>query len=173
MKVRTFPIFLSVVISSILLFGGWFVYQSQFVKKPIATQISAIKGIKLNDLTIGRDAVGVNVSFSDPNGFADKYKQIQKIVADKTNGKPVKIELNSPDAMLKKIWEQNSFAISEAMDLHTYSKIPFVLENMKNKYHLANVYSQMDDQNIYIYLNDGKSPYYAVLPRYKEVNRIG
>jgi hypothetical protein len=173
MKVRTFPIFLSVVISSILLFGGWFVYQSQFVKKPIATQISAIKGIKLNNLTIGRDAVGVNVSFANPSSFADQYKQIQKIVADKTNGKPVKIELNASDAMLKKIWEQNSFAISEAMDLHTYSKIPVVLENIKNKYHLANVYSQMDDQNIYIYLNDGKNPYYTVLPRYKEVNRIG
>ncbi|WP_027417532.1 hypothetical protein [Aneurinibacillus terranovensis] len=173
MKVRTMPIFLSILISSIVLFGGWYVFQSQFVKKPIATEIAAMKGVKLGAISVGRDSVDVKVTFTNPDTFADQYKAIQRLVAEKTNGKPATIQLNSPDNRLQQIWNKNAFAIDEALDLHTYSKIPAVLNSMKKTYGLTAASSQIDDQNIYVYLNDGKNPYFTVLPRYKEVSRNG
>ncbi|AMA73531.1 hypothetical protein [Aneurinibacillus thermoaerophilus] len=173
MKVRALPIFLSVLVSSLLLFGGWYVFQNQFVKKPISNEIAAMQSVKLNNITVGRDAITLNVSFNDPEKFAEDYKTIKKIASDKANGKTVKIECYSPNISLQKIWEENAFAVAEAMELHTYSKIPIALEEMKKKHRLKNATSYMDEQNVYIYLNDGKGPYYAVLPREREVSRNG
>ncbi|CEH30058.1 hypothetical protein AM501_19820 [Aneurinibacillus migulanus] len=173
MKIRPLPIFLSILFSSLLLFGGWYVFQNQFVKKPISKEIATMQGVKLNDVAIARDAITLNVSFSNSDKFADDYKKVKKIASEKANGKPIKIEFDSPNKNLKKIWDENAFAIAEAMELHTYSKIPGVLDQIKQKHQLKNVSSYMDDQYVYIYLNDGKSPYYAVLPREREVSRNG
>lgn len=74
MKVRPLPIFLSVLFSSLLLFGGWYVFQNQFVKKPISKEIATMQGVKLNDVTIARDAITLNVSFNNSDKFADDYK---------------------------------------------------------------------------------------------------
>jgi hypothetical protein len=173
MKLRALPIFLSILLSSVLLFGGWYLFQNQFVKKPISQEIAAMKSVKLNDIVIGRDAITINVSFTNPQRFAEDYKAIKKVAADKSNGKPVKIEFATPNQSLQKIWEEQAFTVEEAMELHTYSKIPSLLETMKKKYHLTSASSHMDDQYIYIYLHDGKSPYYTVLPREREVSRNG
>ncbi|WP_286884318.1 hypothetical protein [Aneurinibacillus sp. UBA3580] len=173
MKVRALPIFLSVLFSSLLLFGGWYVFQNQFVKKPITNEIATMKGVKLNDIAIARDVITLNVAFNNPDKFAEDYKRVKKIASEKSNGRAVKIEFDSPNKNLQKIWDENAFAIAEAMELHTYSKIPGVLEQIKKKHKLANVGSHMDDQYVYIYFNDGKNPYYAVLPREREVSRNG
>ncbi|WP_047152587.1 hypothetical protein [Aneurinibacillus tyrosinisolvens] len=173
MKVRVLPIFLSILFSSLLLFGGWYVFQNQFVKKPIANEIAVMKDVKLNHINVKRDSVVLNLTFNNSEKFAEEYKQIQKIVADKSNGKNAVIELDSPNKQLKKVWDDNAFAIAEAMDLHTYSRIPGVLNDIKKKHQLASALSHMDEENIYIYLNDGKSSYYTVLPRQKEVSRNG
>lgn len=171
MKFRAMPIFLSVVVSGVLLFGGWYVFQNQFVKKPITEEISAMKGVQVDQVTVGRDAVKLELVFNDPDKFAEQYKAVQKIVKDKANGKKADIELNDENSALKGVWQQHEFAIAEAMDLHTYSRIPSVLNEMKQKHNLKSASSHMDEQNVYIYLNDGKHPYYTVLPRYKEVIR--
>ncbi|MBN6188646.1 hypothetical protein JQN58_17470 [Aneurinibacillus sp. BA2021] len=173
MKIRALPIFLSILLSSVLLFGGWYVFQSQFVKKPIANEIAAMKSVKVHDIVINRDAITLDVSFTNPDKFAEDYKNIKKIAAEKSNGKPVKVEFDSSNTSLKKIWDENAFAIAEAMELHTYSKIPAVLDQMKKKHSLQSVDSRMDEQYVYIYLNDGKTPYYTVLPREREVSRNG
>jgi hypothetical protein len=172
-KMRALPIFLSVLFSSLLLFGGWYVFQNQFVKKPISNEISAMKDVKLNNITVAREAITLDVSFNNPERFAEDYKAVKEIASEKSNGKPVKVEFHSVNKDLQKIWDENVFAIAEAMELHTYSKIPGVLEQIKNKHHLQSVSSDMDDQYVYIYLNDGKSPYYTVLPREREVSRNG
>ncbi|BAU28849.1 hypothetical protein DFP93_103306 [Aneurinibacillus soli] len=171
MKFRAMPIFLSVVVSSVLLFGGWYVFQNQFVKKPIIEELSAMKGVKVGHITVGRDAVKLDMVFSDPDKFAEQYKAVQKIVKEQTNGKKADIELNGENSALKNVWQQYEFSIAEAMDLHTYSRIPSVLTAMKQQHNLKNASSYMDDQNVYIYLNNGKQSYYTVLPRYKEVIR--
>lgn len=173
MKIRALPIFLSILFSSLLLFGGWYVFQSQFVKKPITNEIAAMKSVKVNDIIINRDAITLDVSFNNPDKFAEDYKKIKKIASDKSNGKPVKVEVDSSNKNLKQIWDENAFAIAEAMELHTYSKIPAVLDQLKKKHSLNSVSSRMDDQYVYIYLNDGKAPYYTVLPREREVSRNG
>jgi hypothetical protein len=173
MKVRVLPIFLSILFSSLLFFGGWYVFQNQFVKKPIANEIATMKGVKLNHINVNRDSVVLDLSFANSEKFADQYKQIQKIVSQKSNGKSAVIELASPSKDLKKLWDENAFAIAEAMDLHTYSRIPGVLNDIKKKHNLTSALSDMDEENIYIYLNDGKDSYYTVLPRQKEVSRNG
>ncbi|MCC3377760.1 hypothetical protein, partial [Cohnella sp. REN36] len=78
-------------------------FQSQFVKKPITNEITAMKSVKVNDIIINRDAITVDVSFNNPDKFAEDYKKIKKIASDKSNGKPVKVEFNSSNKNLKQI----------------------------------------------------------------------
>lgn len=169
MKIRPIPIFLSFLFTGLLLFGGWYTYQDQFVKKPIRDEIAKMKDVTVKDLSVGKDTVVVDVAFQQPKQFKDSYLSIRRIAADKSGGKAVTVNIVSPENNVKKIWEDNQFFIAEAIDLHQYSRIPAVFNDLKAKNLLKEVDLKMDNQYIYVYLSDGESSLYQVLTRTKEV----
>lgn len=172
MKIRPLPIFLSFLFSAILLFGGWYGYEEQFVKKPIRDEIGKLKGVSLKKLTPLKDSVAVDVSIQDPKEFKNNYNAIEKIVQEKSGGKAVSIHLDVPKSSLDILWDKNQFAVAEAIDLHQYSRIPQIFDDLVAKKIITQKECWIDDRLIYIYMTDGHSSFYKVLSRTKEVNQI-
>lgn len=171
MKIRPLPIFLSFLFTGLLLFGGWYTYQDQFVKKPIRDEIAKMKDVTLKSISVGKDTVLLDVTFNQPKQFKTSFLSIQRIAQEQSGGKKVSLNIISPENNVKKIWDDHQFLIAEAIDLHQYSKIPNLFNDLQKKNLLKEVDLQMDEQYIYVYMSDGQSSFYKVLTRTKEVNQ--
>jgi hypothetical protein len=170
MKIRPLPIFLSFFITACLLFGGWFVYGEQFVKKPIRDEVEKLNGVSLHEIKVGRQQVTMMISLQDPKKFQSNYQQIKRIAKEKAGNKKVVIDFKSAENEMQTIWEDIQLQIAEAIDLHQYSRIQQVFESLKGKKVITDYVLRIDEEAIYIYMTNGDSPFYKVLTRTKEVN---
>lgn len=170
MKIRPLPIFLSFLFSACVLFGGWFVYGEQFVKKPIRDEIGKMKGVTLEELKVGREQVRMTISLQDPKKFQSNYQDIKKVAKEKAGNKKIVIDFKPSEGPMQRIWEENQLQIAEAIDLHQYSRIQQVFDELKGKKVIQDYVLRIDEEYIYIYMSNGDSPFYKVLTRTKEVN---
>lgn len=170
MNIRPLPILISFLVTACLLFGGWYVYGEQFVKKPIRDEIGKMSGVSLHELKVGRQQVNMVISLNDPKKFQSNYQQIKRIAAEKAGNKKVVIDFKPAENEMQTIWEDIQLQIAEAIDLHQYSRIQQVFESLKGKKVITDYVLRIDDEAIYIYMAKGDSPFYKVLTRTKEVN---
>ncbi|WP_019122405.1 hypothetical protein [Brevibacillus massiliensis] len=165
MSVRKVPVVLSLLATLALLFGGWFIYQKTAIEEPIRTEVNQMTSAKLADLLVDKERIEMNLTITKPDQFAGEYAQLLAAIKPISAGKQVEIHLTNQDPELKQIWSNGIFDITEAMDLHQYSRIPAILNKWKDANHLDLAASSMDDTNVYIYLQRGSKQYYAILPR--------
>ena len=109
MKIRPLPIFLSFLFTGFLLFGGWYTYQDQFVKKPIRDEVAKMKDVTLKSVSVGKDTVILEVAFNQPKQFKTSFLSIQQIAKEQSGGKKVTLNIISPENNVKKIWDNHQF----------------------------------------------------------------
>lgn len=165
------PIMFSLVSSLIILFGGWYTYQQFYVQKPVEDFIASKQNVVLKHLEINNNQVEIDVDFKDPTTYANDYKDIYDFIHERNLGKTVTIHLPNQGDGLKKLWDQQYFGLAQALELKEYGQIPKIVEDMKKNGKLDQSVARMDDQNIYLYMQEGKDRLYAVLPVKEEVKK--
>jgi rhamnogalacturonyl hydrolase YesR len=174
MQTRKKPLIamLSLIATLAVLFGGWFLYQKMEVEEPIRQLIGEMKSAQLAQLQVDRDQVSIKLQVTNPDAFPEEYKHLFKSVGEIVQNKQVDISIHNKDSQVKQVWADGVFAITEAVDLHQYSKIPALLEAWKRQYHLENAITRMDDTNVYVYLKRGTDDFYAVVPRFASPGEV-
>ncbi|MGO0061055.1 hypothetical protein ACTID9_13730 [Brevibacillus fluminis] len=165
MTLRRLPIMLSFLVTMVLLFGGWYLYQQMEVKEPLKTEVQQMTSATLTDLKVAKDQVIVKLHVTNPDTFPQEYRQLQKELQAYSNGREIDVEVTNQGEQLKKIWTDGQFAVNEAIELHEYSKIPQLVAAWKQTYKLDSAVAKMDDSTIYIYMKNGQQDFYAMLPR--------
>jgi hypothetical protein len=165
MQVRKGTIVLSLMATLTLLFGGWFMYQKVQIEKPILTEIGQMQSAELTKLEVGKDRIHIDLKVTNPEPFPQEYQQLKRMLAERVGNKPVEIEIDNKAKALEEIWTNGVFAFTEAVDLHQYSRIPQIIGQWKEAYSLDEVLTQMDEENIYVYLKRGSEDFYAIVPR--------
>jgi len=156
------------LLSLVLLFGGYFLYQKVNIQSPIESTISEIDGVQLNNIDISRSQISVNVTFNNPKNFKKAYLDIEdklnSFVNDKKN---MKIDIDndlSETSLLNKSWDESYFSIAQAIEKNEYQLIPQTIQALKGKLKLTKAISMMDEKQVYIELQKGKDAMYVVLP---------
>lgn len=166
------------VLSLVVLFGGWFTYQTIQIKKPIENALASIEGIILDDLKIDRDQINVSISIQKIDNFQLTYHQIQDKLQPYLGKRQLNLDFKSKgieDEKLMKAWSESYFYIAQAIDQHQYSLIPKTINALKKEYLLDKANYSMDENQIYIDLHQKNSSLYLILPRTNnlEVKKIG
>jgi len=172
MKLRAMPVMLSLISTLALLFGGWYTYQHFYIKQPVQDYIASKNDLVLNDLRITQDQVIVDIDFKNPERFVSEYKELNQYLQEQMNGKEISIRLPQYGEEMKKLWEKEYFGVAEAIQTKEYSKIPLMVEQMKEKEHLQQAMARMDEDFVYLYLKDDSDHIYAVLPLKEGVNDL-
>lgn len=166
MKLRLLPVLLTVAITSVVLFGGWFVYRSVAMENPLSNIVKEIDGVKHMDINVNSDVVRISVRLDSNASMREIYQQIM------TKGKSIigkrKVELtvsNPTSKTLDKIWAGALFDVAEAMDTKHYSAIPQTLNKIAAAHEGVKVFTEMDDSNVYVTLTHGKDSKFIILPR--------
>ncbi len=169
MNLRAMPVMLSLIVSLVFLFGGWFVYQQFYVQQPIQAFLKQKEQVTLHEMQMTKTQVILYLDFANPDTFVNDYKEIKDYIATKAQGRTVTINLAQHGESMKNLWEEEYFGLAEAIQKQEYSRIPEVIEEMGKKRHLEKTLARMDEQNVYVFLQSGADHLYAVLPLKGEV----
>jgi len=166
MKLRLLPILLSISITSVVLFGGWFAYQSLAKENPMVRIVQEENGVKKANVKFEKTEVLVRLELEDQASLREIFEHISTEGASVIGDRKLNIKVtNTTSKQLEQIWSGMLFNIAEAMETKQYSAIPKTLKQVQTDFPQVKAISEMDDTNVYIRLTDGKRSKYVILPR--------
>jgi hypothetical protein len=165
-KLRLLPIVLTVVVSSGLLFGGWFLYQSLAVDNPIKDIAQGIPGIIRSDIQIDRDSIHLTLQLSADADLRSVYDEVREKTQSVAGDRSLTIDIDGESSeLLESWWSVALFDIAQAMENRQYGDIPVRLNELASGSNGLKVWTEMDDENVYVHLNEGSHHKYIILPR--------
>ncbi|MBO2943140.1 hypothetical protein JJQ72_03975 [Paenibacillus sp. F411] len=167
MKLRIFPILLSVVVSASVLFGGWFLYRHYALQNPIAQVLSQYEGVNDSQIDIKRNTVTLKLDLQPETDLRDLVSQIQKEGKSVIDQRELMIEVaDHSSEVLNEWWDSAMLSVAQAMDNRQYTDIQTALNQLADQRPNLKAVAQIDDQNVYVSLSDGTSGKFIILPRH-------
>lgn len=166
MKLRILPILLAVACSSLILFGGWFMYRSYAMETPLNELVSQAQGVEEVQMELSNQSVNIKVKLNNEANMREIYQKVATEGADIIGKRQLNIQVvNDSSPELDKWWSIVLFDIAQAMDTRKYSRIPVTLEEKAAALPGLQAVTEMDDNNVYVRLTYGEKSKYIILPR--------
>jgi hypothetical protein len=159
----------SLVVTLIVLFGGYQGYQYFKIDKPINDMfLTQHKNISVSKIDFDPSNVQIQLNIKPDYPYIDEFpsltKQLDEILGV---GKWSITFINTQTPNIKQAWKEIIFGVKEGIHTGRYTLIQSVTKQIANKYSLSyDIY--MDDQYVYLMLRDGNKFWYQMLPM-KEV----
>src|SRR5688572_22288253 len=98
-------------VSSAVLFGGWFSYQTYAISDPFEQRLAQIDGIQQFETEWGRNQVKVTLQLDRPASLKDVYQEISRAAEETASGRSIHINIGSSigSAALEQWWSQALF----------------------------------------------------------------
>ncbi|MBO8170755.1 MAG: hypothetical protein H0Z33_02570 [Bacillaceae bacterium] len=168
---KSMPVFLSLIVSVTLLFGGWFMYQVYYIEKPIQSYLQSLDGVEMSRVEVNKTQIDVYIDYIRPDIFLEHYMAIEDHLNKLGHGRKVDVHLPEPENELKDVWIDGSFLLQEVIENRKYSRIPEVMKGWQTTYALQQADARMVDEYILIVLKKDNQISYHLLPRHvEEVN---
>lgn len=166
MKIKWKPLVITTVISVALLFGGWAAYRHFAVEQPLDRIAASLPGVESADTSMENGQVVLELKLETSADLAAIYHKVKQDGAKQIGSKPMKLHItsNSTDR-LEQAWRYSLFDIAESMETRRYSGIRDAMDNISEQFPGVTASSEMDEDNVYIRLQDGHSAKFIVLPR--------
>lgn len=162
-KLNTKLIFLSCLITTFVLFGGWFGTQFFGQEKPIRDWIAKQEGITINDLRLEQEAIFLDITFTNKELFAQSYIETMTNLKKLSKGKEIMIQISSEQGENHPFWLKHSAPIMEALATKHFTQVDQVLSEWQTKGIIKQGKSMMNSQYLFVYLEllDGEQVYVA------------
>lgn len=166
MSFKWLPFLSTALLTAALLFGGWFAYRHYGVEQPLDRLAEQLPGVVQAEADMGTDEVRLRLRLDTDADLAAIVRQIRSEARDTIGDRALRIEpVTDSSEKLEQAWQLVFFDVAEAMEHRRYSGIPDALDRLEAKFPGLEATAQMDDQNVYIRLQDGETAKYVVLPR--------
>jgi len=166
MKIKVMPLVLTAVASVALLFGGWAAYRHYAVEQPLDRVAAAAPGVDSAKSEMTGGQVVLRLQLKPDADLAEIYKKIKQDGAGQIGGKQVELNVESTtNEKLEQAWRYSLFDVAEAMETRHYSGIREAMNKLSEQFPGVKADSDMDEDNVYIRLQDGQSAKFVVLPR--------
>lgn len=166
MKIKWVPLVITTVASVALLFGGWAVYRHYAVEQPLDRIAASLPGVESADTSMENGQVVLELKLEPDADLAAIYQSIKRDGAKQIGSKRIKFNIASnPSDRLEQAWRYSLFDVAESMETRRYSGIRDAMDNVSEQFPGVLASSEMDEDNVYIRLQDGQSAKFIVLPR--------
>jgi hypothetical protein len=154
----------SLVVTLIVLFGGYQSYQYLKVKKPLIEMMEAQKDITIRKIEMKPDSTEVQLTANPSYDFINKFPDLSIQLNEKLGeGKWRVTFTNPPTPKVKNAWQEMVFGVKEGLETGKYTLIQSTVKQSSLKYKLLyHVY--IDDQYVYLSLQEGNKTWYQILP---------
>ncbi|MDQ0192944.1 hypothetical protein [Paenibacillus wynnii] len=169
MKLRLVPVLLTSLLSVALMFGGWFLYRQFAIQEPLQKIVNSYQGVNKSHISINRDEVSLKLDLKPGTKLRELVQYISTEGKSVIGGRSIKLDLEQQSSEeLDDIWDQAMFSVAEAMESRKYTLIPAKLDQLKEKYKGITATTEIDDNNVYVSLTNGKESKFIILPRQPE-----
>lgn len=166
MKLRLLPVVISVSISAVVLFGGWFVYQSVAMENPLNEVITSTPGVELVNTHISNNSTELELKLQPGTSLREVYSRIETEGASAIGKRELKLKVvNESSPQMEQWWSSALFDVAQAMETKQYTQIPQTLQARAASSEHMKVATEMDDKFVYITLSDGDKSKYIMMPR--------
>lgn len=169
MKLRLVPVLLTSVLSAALLFGGWYSYRQFAVQEPLQKIVSSYEGVKDSHITINRNEVTLKLDLQPGTKLRELVQYVSTEGQTAIDGRSLKLDVEQHSSeLLDEYWDKAMFSVAEAMESRKYTLIPAKLDELKaehTEYSGVTATTEIDENNVYVSLSDGKESKYIILPR--------
>lgn len=164
MKLRPMPILISVTVTALICFGGWFIYNSVAMKDPILKVAQDIPGVEDVKVDVADQVVKVDLHVNADANIGAAVGELRREAADVISGKKLQIEIeDQTNEQLDMWWSKVLFQVAEAMENRRYGEIPNILTSQQTPD--MTVETSMDDQFVYVKLTSGDDVKIELLER--------
>lgn len=166
MKLRLLPILMTVLVSSLFMFGGWFLYDSYALENPLSDIASREPGVQQVSVNLTTNRVMVQVTLKNDVDLRHLYNSLRKEGASIIGDRELVLNITSDSAPeLEQWWASALFDVAQAMETRHYASIPTSLQARAMDKMGLQVFTQMDEYNVYVYLKQNTQSKYVILPR--------
>jgi hypothetical protein len=157
-------ILFSLVLSSCLLFGGWFMLQYFGAEKPIQNAVDKFENVELEEYSVDQQTLGITLRFEEHPQFATDILQLTHDLKRAHPKKEIRLEVAENQGVNHPWWLQHAAEITEVIHQKEYSKLKPIIEgweqqglieqgNVLMNHEQLFIYVQLvADEDIYIYL---------------------
>jgi hypothetical protein len=169
MKLRLLPILVSLIITSGMLFGGWFVYHSAALVNPLTDTVRQIPGVAHAAVEIQNEAVDIELKLEPDASLRAVMERLRKEAASLTGERKLNIRVvNESSAELDEWWSLSLFDVAQAMETKRYGDIPRALSERSAQLPGLEAVTEMDEEYVYVRLRKGDDSKFVLLPRIPE-----
>lgn len=169
MKLRIFPIAATVVVSALLLFGGWYVYRQMALQSPLDAIVKQYDGVNSAHFDVNRNSITLKLDLRPDTDLGALIQHVKENGKTLIGGKTLNIDVQDHSSTaLDKWWSQALFPVAEAMENKKYTEITATLDKLNKQTPDIKATAEMDDTNVYISITDGKASKFVILPRTAE-----
>ncbi|SEB63178.1 hypothetical protein [Paenibacillus sp. GP183] len=166
MKLRPMPIIISVVVSAVVLFGGWFAYNSYAMEQPLTDIANKAPGVESSTTNLSSTQVLLELKLKQDANLREIVQQISKQGSTIIGQRELVVRVtgqSSPE--LDAWWSKALFDVAQAMETKQYANIPITLQAKAASVSGLTVDTQMDSKYVYVRINKGTSSKFIMLPR--------
>ncbi|MNB90257.1 hypothetical protein D3C75_373140 [compost metagenome] len=169
LKLRLMPVLLTSLLSAALLFGGWYAYRQFAVQEPLQKIVSSYEGVNESHISINRNEVTLKLELEPGTKLRELVQYVNTEGKSAMGGRTLKLDVDQNSSqLLDEYWEKAMFSVAEAMESRKYTLIPTKLDGLKTQnteYKDVTATTEIDDNNVYVSLSDGKQSKFIILPR--------
>ena len=166
MKLRLLPVLISVIVTSAVLFGGWFVYKGVAMENPLSDILEQSKGIEDAKIQFKKDVLSLRLTLAPDASLREIVQHIRQEGEQVIGQRMLDVQVtNAPSPDLDAWWSSVLFEVAQAMDTKQYAKIPEAVQAKAGQLEGLTFDTEMDDTNVYVRLTQGEHSKFIILPR--------
>ncbi|WP_202079961.1 hypothetical protein [Caldalkalibacillus salinus] len=156
-------VLLSMLVTTFILFGGFYLYQFYGMEKPLMDWADEKEGVTIQNVDQGGEQVVVTVQFEDRPDFGHVYLDLQSYLQQQHPGKGVEVKVDVTQSNQHPWWLTHSPSFIEAIQHQRYTELQDTIKQglSAGDYHEADL--NMNEAFIFLYfeLHDGEEVYIA------------
>jgi len=169
LKLRLIPVLLTSLLSAALLFGGWFLYRQFAIQEPLQKIVDSYQGVNDSHITINRNQVSLKLDLQPGTKLRGLVQHISTEGKSVIGGRSLRLDVEQhSNAVLDEVWDKAMFSVAEAMESRKYTLIPATLDELGKQYEGITATTEIDENNVYVSLTNGKESKFIILPRQPE-----
>ncbi|MDN5347706.1 MAG: hypothetical protein PWP65_1270 [Clostridia bacterium] len=166
-------VFIGLILTLLLLFGGEGLYRRYFVIEPLKQSLKSEQGVQAVDVQEMPQGYRLLVKMGPVENIQSAYQEIETR-AEKALGRRVLevvlIDKRSP--ALANAWQQAQFAIYEAVARGNFTEMAARVDELARREEIEHYALNIDAHNIYLQFHQGDNYLYAVIPRIESSGNI-
>lgn len=154
-----------VAVSFLIVTMGQFLYQKFYINTPLTEELRQVQGV--NDVKIeeinGKKNIAISLGRID--NLQNSYLMMGEIVKKKEGNTGKLVILDNPSSYMEDVYREMNFSIQDAIVNGSFADMYDDLEKVAKEKNLRDWTIYIDQDNIYLQIQDQDNYLYRVIPR--------